>query len=287
MQQLKSPRTIAAVTTVLFVASASWLMTTRHVNSSLEAGLQEQKLKSETLLSEKLLLEKDIEKMKDQLFSLKGRNLELDNLAQSTAAKLRDQESEYNRMKKQNASLSQIKKQRAELEALRNALENELQTLRTSYADLEARNDALNHEVAALQGRNKMLTEDLQRTAFAAIDQTQVQAVRGKAEKVTAKGRRTRKLIASFEVAADLRDLSFRITDLKGNVLNKNDGTIAFTSQPSDKNLTASSASDVQGSKLQEVRMEYTPKRKLSSGVYRVEILNEGLYVGSLKVKLN
>jgi chromosome segregation ATPase len=287
MQQLKSPRTIAAATTVLFVASASWLMTTRHVNSSLEAGLQEQKLKSETLLSEKLLLEKDIEKMKDQLFALKGKNLELDNLAQSAAAKLRDQESEYNRMKKQNASLWQIRKQRAELEVLRNALENELLVLKASYADLEARNEELNTEVATLQGRNQRLSEDLQRTAFAAIDQTQVQAVRGKAEKVTAKGRRTRKLITSFEVSADRKDLSFRITDLKGRVLNQNDGAIAFTSLPSDKNMTASSASGVQGSKLQEVKMEYTPKRKLSAGLYTVEILNEGLYVGSLKVKLN
>src|SRR5687768_4008294 len=99
MKMLKGPKAIAALTTTLLVASLFWLMNTKSVNSSLEAGLQKEKLNSETLLSEKLLLDKEIQKMKDQLFSLKGENLELDNLVRRTFAKLDEQESDYKRMK--------------------------------------------------------------------------------------------------------------------------------------------------------------------------------------------
>lgn len=286
MEKLKSPKTIAAVTTALFVASLFWLMNTKHINSSLEAGLQDQKLKSEALLSEKLLLEKDIQKMKDQLFALKGQNLDLDNLVKNASSKLENQESEYNRMRKENASLLQIKKQREELAALRHQLENELQNLKNSYDDLEARNEELNSAVASLQERNRILTDDLNRAAFAAVDQSQIQAVRGKGEKLTVSAKRTRKLIASFEVPASLKNLSFRISDSKGNTLDQNHGTIASTSVPSDKNLTASIDSEVLGNKLQKVEMVYIPKEKLKTGLYTVEILNENLHVGSLKVKL-
>jgi myosin heavy subunit len=248
--------------------------------------LQDQKLKSEALLSEKLLLEKDMQKMKDQLFSLKGQNLDLDNLLKNATSKLENQESEYNRMKKENTSLAQIRKQRAELSALRNQLENELQNLKNDYGDLQARNEELNSVVVSLQERNRILTNDLNRAAFATVDQSQIQAVRGKSEKLTVRAKRTRKLIASFEVPASLKNLSFRISDSKGNVMDQNDGTIASTSVPSEKNLTASSDSEVVGNRLQKVEMVYIPKDKLKTGLYTVEILNENLYVGSLKVKL-
>jgi DNA repair exonuclease SbcCD ATPase subunit len=286
MENLKSSKVIAVMTTALLVASLVWLMNTNRVNNSLEAGLQEQKLKSEGLLSEKLLLEKDIEKFKGQLFKLKDENTDLDGIVKSITAKLKNQESDYLRMKRANASLGQIKKQRQELQALKNELENELTTIRASYAALEAKNKELNNSVASLQERNKMLSDDLNRATLAAVDQSQIQAVKGKSEKLTVKAKRTKKLIASFEVPANLKSLSFRITDAKGNVLSKDDGTIASTIIPSDGNYTASSDSEAVGNKLQKVQMVYLPKERLKTGVYTVEILNENLYVGSLKVKL-
>jgi N-acetyl-beta-hexosaminidase len=286
MERLKSSKAIAMVTTALFVASLFWLMNTKRVNNSLEAGLQEEKLKSESLLSEKLLLEKDIQKFKDQLFKLRDENGQLDNLVKGTSARLKDQESEYRRIKKENASLGQIRKQRQELQALKNQLENELTILRASYAALEEKNSELNNTVAYLQERNKILTDDMNKAMFAAIDQSQIQAVRGKSEKLTVRAKRTKKLIATFEVPANLKNLSFRITDSKGSILTSEKGNIAFSSLPSEKSFTASADREAEGNKLQKVEMVYIPKEKLNTGVYMVEILNENLYVGSLKVNL-
>lgn len=286
MKNINSSKAIAVITTVLFVGSLFWLMNTNRVNNSLEAGLQEQRLKSEEMLSEKLLLEKDIQKFKDQLAKLKADNKRLDDLVHSTSAKLRNQESDYNRMKKENATVGQIKKQRQDLQALKSQLENELTALRTSYAALEAKNDELNNTVASLQERNRVLTDDLNRAMFTAVDQSQIQAVKGKSERLTVRARRTKKLIANFEVPSNLKSLSFRIADSKGNVLRSDEGSIAFTSKPSERGLLASADNSTDANRLQKVEMVYTPKEKLKTGIYTVEILNENLYVGSLKVKL-
>jgi DNA repair exonuclease SbcCD ATPase subunit len=287
MENLKSSKAIAVVTTALMIASLFWLMNTKRVNSSLEEGLQKEKLHAESLLSEKLLLEKDIQKFKDQLLSLKDKNRELDNVVRSTSARLEQQDAEYRRMKKENTSLAQIKKQRQELIALQSQLQNELQTLRSSYSDLESKNNELATTVASLQERNKILADDLNRAMFAAVDQSQIHAVKGKKERLTVRAKRTKKLIASFEVPANLKNLSFRIADSKGNALGTNDGTIAFNAVPSENNYLASTDSEAQGNKLQKVEMVYIPREKLKTGVYTVEILNENLHVGSVKVKLN
>lgn len=286
MEKFKSSKAIALVTTALFVASLFWLMNTRRVNTSLEAGLYNQKLMSEELLSEKLLLEKDMQKLKEQLATMRGQNHDLDNLFKTATAQLESRESEYNRMKRENASLHQIKKQRQELVALQSQLENEIQHLKTAHAELQARNMELDRTVMSLEERNRILTDDLNKQMFASVDQSQMQAVKGKNEKLTVKAKRTKKLIANFEVPSNLKNLSFRITDSRGNLLTQNDGTIVSNATPSDNNFIASTDSDAQGNKLQKVEVMYIPKQRLRTGVYTVEILNENLHVGSLKVKL-
>jgi hypothetical protein len=286
MNNFKSSKAIALVTTALFVASLFWLMNTKRVNGSLEAGLEKEKLKSESLLSEKLLLEKDIQKFKDQLFEMKDRNLDLSSLVKSTTAKLERQEADYNRMKKQNLSLAQVKKQRQELIAMQAQLENELQHLRSSYASLEARNNELNSTIALLQEKNKLLSDDLNRAMFASVDQSQIQAVKGKSERLTVRAKKTRKLIANFQLPANLKSLSFRVVDSKGNALTSKEGDTIVELTPSENNFTASSETTPQDNRPQNVLLTYIPKSRLNSGLYTIEILNDNLYVGSLKVKL-
>ena len=286
MEILRSSKAVATVGTALLVGSIFWLMNTRGVNSSLEAGLGKEKLKSESLLSEKLLLEKEIDRIKGQLSSLMGQNQQLDNLVKSTKNKLNEQEAGYLRMKKENTSLAQIKKQRQDLLALQHQLENELENLRVSYSELEFRNRELNTLVASLEERNQSLANDLNRAMFAAVDHSQLQATKGKAGKATVKARKTRKLIANFEAPANLKNLSFRIIDSKGSIMTQKNGTMAITSTPSDESYVASTDSAA-GSGNQKIQMVFTPAEKLRTGLYTVEILNDNLYVASMKVKLN
>jgi predicted RNase H-like nuclease (RuvC/YqgF family) len=286
MMIAKNPKALALVATVLCMASILWLMNTKSVNSALETNLQNEKLKSEALLSEKLLIEKDMEKMRGQLSSLKGINNELDDVVKRTEARMASQESELKKLKQQNFSLAQIKKQREELLRLQTDLENQLVALRASYADMETKNTMLSNTIAQLQEQNKLLSQDLNRAMFASMDHTQVQAVKGKKERLTIKAKRTGKLIANFEVPASLRNITFRVLDENGKVFTDKQGTIVSKTSVSHENAIASTDEAAAGSALQKVHMEYIPKQKMRSGIYTVEILNDNLYVGSLNVKL-
>ena len=286
MKLFKSTKAIAMVTTALFIGSITWLMNTKGVNNSLAKGLENERLKSEEYLSEKLLLEKDLLKVKEQLSTLLGADTEQRELVKNLSAKLANQEGEYKLMKRQSVSLHQIKKQREELIAVRSQLENELRSIKSLYAELEQKNGELNRTLESLGDRNSILMDDLNKAMFVAVDHSQIQAVKGKKEKLTVRARKTNKLIANFEVAANLEKLTFRIVDSKGNHLSPKDGSIALTVSPSDESYTATTDSESVGSSLQKVEMVFIPKARLRSGVYTVEILNENLYVGSLKVKL-
>lgn len=286
MTALKNPKVIALLTTAVCMASIVWLMSTQNVNRNLESSLEQERLRSESMLSQKLLLEKEIEKLRGQLANLKGSNSELDKFVRNAEARLFSQEAELKKMKYQNASLVQMKKQREVLLGIQKDLEYQLASLQSSYHDLENRNMELTTTIAQLQTRNRILTDDVNRAMGAAIDRSQVQAVRGKKEKLTVKARQTQKLIANFEVPASLDKISYRILDSQGNQLSDKLGSISSHVQTADGNIMASAGAHAVGNGLQKITMEYKPKQKMHSGVYTVEILNDNLYVGSINVKL-
>ena len=271
--------------TALCITSLIWLMSTRSVNSSLQSGLEKERLKSEALLSEKLLIEKDLEKVKTQLASLRGINGDLDELVKATEAKLAARDLELGKLKKRDATIADLKKQRQELLHLQIELENELVSARTSLAEMVNQNEVLSQTIAQLRDQNRILANDLNRAMVASLDRMQVEAVKGKKERLTVKARKANKLIASFKVPASLQNISFRIIDPKGDMLGEKQGTIASRVTALEDNVLASTDNQTVEA-LQVVRMEYLPKQKLQPGVYTVEILNDQLYVGSLNVKL-
>jgi len=286
MQNMNKPKAIALVATVLMIASVLWLMSVKQVNSTLSNNLDEERLRSESLLSEKLLLEKDIEKMKERILDMRDKSYSLDQLAKNATLKLDAQEAEFKKLKKENITLAEVKKQRKQLEELHRELEAELEGLKISHADLEAKNAELSNTIVALTERNSILEQDLNRAMIASVDQSQVEAVKGRNNRLTIKARRADQLIANFEVPASLKNLSFRIIDPKGNALSQKEGDFATSIKQSSNNFFASAEAGTQEKSLQTVEMKYTPNGRLRTGVYTVEILNDNLYVSSLKIKL-
>ena len=285
MTSLNNPRAIAAIATALCIGSFLWLMSTRSINSSLQSGLEQQRVKSEALLSEKLLLEKDLQKVKTQLASLRGINNDLDELVRATESKLAARDQEFRKLKRQETTISELKRQRQELLKLQSELENELLSARTSLAEMVNQNEALSQTIGQLQEQNRVLSNDLNKAMVASLDRLQVEAVKGKKERLTVKARRANKLVATFKVPATMRNISFRIIDPKGDMLGDKQGSIAtHVSELQDNMLASANSQALEAS--QAVRMEYHPKQRLQPGVYTVEILNDQLYVGSLNVKL-
>lgn len=283
MIALNTSKGIAIVTTALFSASVLWIAGVRHINASLETRLEHERLKSEELLSEKLKLEKDLLKTKNQLFTLQDRNLALENAVTNAKAKLEIREAEFKRTQNEMRSLVYLRSQRNQIQ---NDLKSELEATKADYFELEAKNRELRNEVAGLQERNVLLAGDLSKSMLAVLDQSQVNAVKGNAEKLTVRAGRTKKLVAIFEVPDDLKSLTFRIFDPNGNLLTQEDGLVASKSTSQENGYVASANTGVRNHALQKVEMTFIPHGKLKSGVYTVEISNANLYVGSLKAKL-
>jgi len=116
---IQNPKIIAGTVTVLFVLSLIGLISFYENNQSLEAGLNNEKLKSEKILSEKLSLDKEIVKLKQSISSLQGKNGELDKMLTTASSKIAMKESELKKMQKENASLKQYKQQLADIQKIR------------------------------------------------------------------------------------------------------------------------------------------------------------------------
>jgi hypothetical protein len=70
---------ITPIALLLFIGSVVYLTVEMGRNSRLEDELKTEKLTSEILLSEKLFMEKEIMKLKEELKSIQTQNSELDN----------------------------------------------------------------------------------------------------------------------------------------------------------------------------------------------------------------
>src|SRR5690606_3774518 len=113
----------AACTTALLFFTLSGIVIIHDSNKSLEEMLDESKLKTESIFSEKLMLDKEIASLKFELKNLTGMNQTLDGKIAETSKNLKQKEAEIkalNGYKLKNKSLenelAQIKKMRADLE---------------------------------------------------------------------------------------------------------------------------------------------------------------------------
>jgi DNA repair exonuclease SbcCD ATPase subunit len=283
----KSPKVIAGVATVLVVISMVGIMNMYRVNTSLQGDLNSQRLRSESLLSEKLLLEKDLDKFRTEMDALKGVNADLDKAIAVAASNLRAKEEEYKKLQQQSASYKNYKKQYEGLVSLRKELEQSIENLTGALARLEMEKRELRDAVANLEQRNSYLQMELQRALLASVDQPRIETLRGRKEKLTVVARRTKKMKVNVEVPSDLREVSFRIRNDKGQILSSEDGTIA-SRVIDDGSVTVASAdgSTELAKPVRKMEMVYHASKKLEPGIYTVEILSENLYVGSMQVKL-
>lgn len=77
---MKKEKAIAAGAVVMLIVSLICTGLLYRSNKSLIGNLNKERLKSELMLSEKLELQKEIEKFKHQIISLSGQNTEIDKI---------------------------------------------------------------------------------------------------------------------------------------------------------------------------------------------------------------
>lgn len=284
---IQNPKIIAATVTFLLAISLVGLVIFYEANQSLENGLNTEKLKSEKMLSEKLSLDKELTKLKQSIASLQGKNSDLDKMLSNASSKIAMKESELKKMQKENASMKQYKQQLVDVEKIKSDLERQLTSLNNSLDASNREKESLNKMIASLQVKNKSLEDELNKTQIASLDDIRVEAL--KKSKLTVSAKKTKKLDVNFIISANVssENLQFKITDPSGKLLTPKDGTIAMVELEETPMLTASNDNTGYVKQTKQVKMEYKPKSKLKSGIYRIEILNDkSMYMGSLQVRL-
>lgn len=276
---------IAATSTALFFVALIAMMIIHDSNRSLEEMLNGAKLKNEATLSEKLSLDKEIKNYKAQLASLQGKNAELDKYLATANADLAKKEKELKAAGRSQSNAKEL----ANLRKMRTDLENQVSALIAQVANLEGANSDLTQQIASLTSKNQELksNNDLMK-AFAA-NNYRMEASRGKSEKLTVVARKTKRLKMGFDLPQNVvENVQFKIQTPDGTVIDKQEDGLTATLMDIEDGSDLIASLEPMGSfeVTRRIEMKYEPKKKLSKGVYTIDIYNGETYMVSCQVKL-
>lgn len=282
----------AGVTVLLFISlfTAGYFFTG---NKSITKELNNEKLKTESLLSQKLQLEKEMEKFRKDIAALNGQNTDLDRLLKQTTQTLDQKEKQIKRLTDDNMGLVKFRKEVVELRKLKAQFENQLMAMNADLSKLRQENDLLKNEnsdaknrIAGLQNENKTLKNNLDLVSSMANNSLS-EAVK-KNNKMTVSARRARKIQLAFDLPQkSLSGLQFKVTSPNDKIFSSGDGSISHKLLLNDGNPVASLDPQTGYYELtQRVVMEYAPKSRMEKGIYKVDVYNQGTLISRMLVKL-
>jgi hypothetical protein len=279
MENANTYKAILLGSMLLLGGCFTWLVISRNEISSINSMLDQSRLKYETLLSEKLLVDKAIEKKSRKLDTAHYQNSLLDEELRSARQKISANEVENSKLRG----------------SLRKSLEMQFQTMDsvTTYRDrlrksLEIKKvvKSQRDNIVSLQQQFSILQNQYDEALQKSIDQTLVIAER-RNDKITSKAKRTKELVAQVELPAVLNDLTFTVERPDGSVLST-EATISARQIVMENSVTASSLNGLPINFPLTKKMEivYKPTDKLKQGTYVFKIFNGSDYIGSMNVRL-
>ena len=255
-------------------------------NKSLHKSLDNEKLKNEEILSEKLLLDKQIADMMFAMETLKGKNKDLDKLLQQTNKTIADKDSEIRQLlihQKNNKGLSQ---KLAELKKSLNDAQSKIAEMLSRADDLDAENQALKKSIADLQSENQKL-KDQEALRILIADNYRIESQKRKPGTLTAFSGRTKKLITTFDVPQQqATNINFKVTLPDGSKVADDSKAISWviTDKYERQDFASINGGGIEVTK--RIQMTYDPKLKFKKGIYKVEMFNNGEYIGSCQLRL-
>lgn len=286
---------VALVVTLLFVIATGTAVYLFKLNAQAEEALIGEKVKSEKMLSEKLALSKEIEKLKKDIEGYKGQSSAFDKKLADMEARLKQKENQLNGMSKShNTTINDYKKQLAELQHMRDQLNAELAKQNEQMAALMKENGTLKDAIAMMEVSNEELVTKNYVLSQIISENYGVEAHK-KRNKLTVSAKKTKEIQLGFDVPSTVSEnLSFVITSPDGSQTSSNTSkTISYTMlnefQFSDATATASLNTTVPVSNIDQkkhVVLSYKPEDKLAKGVYQINIYSDGSFIGSSQLRL-
>lgn len=285
LENNNTPRVVAAVAIVLLVAGGIYLTAQMGIRSRMESHLDEERLKSESLLSEKLSLEKVIHNLKTDMETIVQQNDALNNTLKSTTQTLQTLEYQLKESRKPDAARVKLEKQRAELMAARQSLEAGIARYETILKELQDKNTELMLNITLVEGQNKILAEEVSALRRKSMDAIQAQAAK-KNNKLTVKSSRTRKLMVEMDLYTDIANPAINIINAEGKEVEVLADEIVVTVVKPEERELASLRPSSPRQPFKRVRFIYIPHRKLTPGIYKVIVRDDTTSIGTIQVEL-
>lgn len=274
-----------AVIILLLLTSGLFLI----LNSKNKKNLNAEKLRTETLLSEKLNVEKDLAGTKADLKSCQLQSEELNKKLAEAEAKIAEKDKRIASLSGQSATLAKLRKEMEALQKEKADIEAALAAVKDDLAKANALAVSLKNSIAKLEEEKADLSKKLADALLYNTDNFRIYGSRGKTtEKLTFWAFRTKKLNISFDVPQSLTDaISFKITTPAGTTVTPETAGLSWKIIDNPRNYTAS-LSPVTGEfePSRQVALTYAPKEKMAKGEYKILVFANEINIGSCRVKL-
>lgn len=250
--------------------------------------LDKERVRNETLLSEKIKLDEKIAHMKIQISSLTGKNKELDKTLINQNNTLQNNEIEIKKLSNDKEKLSYLKKQNAELEALQRKMNDDIKQLNLLVENYKLETEKLNNLLAASKGESEALLVNNAILKAMVADNYRVEALKGKHEKLTVNSRRTNKLMVSFDLPVEeTTGIYFKVIDPSGKEYSSlSNKSISYNFYENNDVLLASINNISENIGTKRAEMTFKPETKLQKGIYKILVYNNNDYMGSTQLRL-
>jgi len=288
----RKERTVAGITAFILLASVVSSVYFMGTNSTIKARLNDERLKNELLLSEKLSLNKELYQTVDQIHVINDNRMESEELLAQANLKLTEKERELERIKMENAKVKDLREQLTDVREVQDDFMHQITVLKMQNETLENENFEQQESMTLWQlERDDYMKQIKAATANSMIraDNHQVDAFKYTTkEKSTVKAKRTKKLVFIIDVPQNIAsDISFNLTTPNGKVITNKSKNLSWKVVNNDESLLASiNQFDNEVIASNEVKLTYTPIMKMIPGVYTIGILHKGKNIGNCRVRL-
>jgi len=258
-------------------------------NSKNKRNLNEEKLKNESLASQKLQVSQELDKAKNDITSLTTEKETTEKAMAKTESNLAEVEKRIGSLSKENSSLIKDRNELAQLQKTKADLDNAYEDLRLKHETALSKIRDLENSAIVLDTDKKNLSGDLAKSEMYRTDNIEIYGSRGnKKDKLTFCASRTKKINLNFDVPQNLTEtISFKIITPSNTTITPEDKSLTWTFGQDTQNLTASLSSLTGEFDLsRKVVLTYTPKEKLKGGEYKIQILSNDKNIGNCRLLL-
>lgn len=255
-------------------------------------------LKADSLLSAKLNLERDKDRLSGELTSVNKDREAIQSKLVTTQKLLSQKNATLNKLRKESKhrqeDLAMLQQQIADLTSMKNNLQSEIERYSTEKNQWLTDRDKFNNATLAFQHQindlNLQLNAMVPKSALTA-DNFRVDVLKNN-HKVTAKAKKAQSILVSFTLPAALtgegnQEIYLSLTDSEKTPM---EGvlrhlTLGKDALPKDIPIHAVQHADF-GRNPQKIVFEFEPSETVKEGVYKADIYTAQAYLGSVEFRL-